>query len=46
MCLNGHTLLHIPDLHTSWFSSPRWLYLDTSWACLFTGSNEPKAKTN
>lgn len=46
MCLGGHTLLHVPGLPTSWFSTQRWLYLDTSWEFLFAGAgagieNEP-----
>jgi MacB-like protein len=38
ICADGHTLLHIPGLPTSWFSTQRWLYLDTSWGFLFAGS--------
>jgi hypothetical protein len=38
MCMGGHALLHVPSLPTSWFSSQRWLYLDTSWDFLFAGS--------
>jgi hypothetical protein len=38
MCMGGHTLLHVPSLPTSWFSSQRWLYLDTSWDFLFVDS--------
>jgi hypothetical protein len=38
MCMGGHTLLHVPALPTSWFSTQRWLYLDTSWQFLFAGS--------
>ncbi len=38
ICAEGHTLLHIPGLPTSWFSTQRWLYLDTSWNFLFAGS--------
>jgi hypothetical protein len=38
MCRGGHTLLHVPGLPTSWFSTQRWLYLDTSWAFLFSAS--------
>ena len=38
MCMGGHTLLHVPSLPTSWFSTQRWLYLDTSWGFLFAGS--------
>jgi len=34
-CAGGHTLLEIPDLPTSWFYSPRWVYLDSSWNFLF-----------
>jgi hypothetical protein len=37
ICAGGHTLLHIPGLPTSWFSTQRWLYLDTSWDSLFAG---------
>jgi len=29
ICVSGHTMLQIPDLPTSWFSTQRWLYLDT-----------------
>ena len=41
MCMGGHTLLHVPSLPTSWFSSQRWLYLDTSWEFLFASSTRP-----
>jgi hypothetical protein len=41
MCMGGHTLLHVPSLPTSWFSTQRWLYLDTSWDFLFAGSTRP-----
>lgn len=34
-CAGGHTLLEVPDLPTSWFYSPRWVYLDSSWNFLF-----------
>jgi hypothetical protein len=33
--MDGHTLLHVPGLPTSWFGTQRWLYLDTSWGFLF-----------
>jgi hypothetical protein len=36
--MGGHTLLHVPGLPTSWFSTQRWLYLDTSWGFLFAAS--------
>jgi hypothetical protein len=39
MCTGGHTLLHVPALPTSWFSTQRWIYLDTSWKVLFPGTN-------
>lgn len=35
ICTGGHALLHVPSLPTSWFSSQRWMYLDTSWDFLF-----------
>lgn len=38
MCMDGHTLLHVPGMPTSWFGTQRWLYLDTSWEFLFAGS--------
>ena len=37
MCMDGHTLLHVPGMPTSWFGAQRWLYLDTSWDFLFAG---------
>ena len=37
ICTDGHTLLHIPGLPTSWFSAQRWMYLDSSWDFLFAG---------
>ena len=38
MCMSGHTLLHVPCVPTSWFSTQRWLYLDPSWRFLFASS--------
>jgi hypothetical protein len=35
-CMGGHTMLHVPGLPTSWFSSQRWVYLDPSWQFLFS----------
>jgi len=35
MCTGGHTLLHVPALPTSWFSTQRWMFLDPSWKFLF-----------
>jgi hypothetical protein len=37
MCAGGHTLLHVPSLPTSWFSTQRWMFLDSSWDFLFAG---------
>jgi hypothetical protein len=37
MCMGGHSLLHVPSLPTSWFSSQRWMFLDPSWDFLFAG---------
>jgi hypothetical protein len=36
ICAEGHGLLHIPEIPTSWFSTQRWLYLDPSWRSLFS----------
>ena len=38
ICTGGHTLLHVPSLPTSWFSTQRWMFLDPSWKFLFAGS--------
>jgi hypothetical protein len=38
ICMDGHTLLHVPAMPTSWFSDQRWLYLDSSWQFLFADS--------
>lgn len=43
MCSSGHTLLHVPGLPTSWFSTQRWLYLDGSWEFLFAGTQASSA---
>jgi hypothetical protein len=42
-CDRGHGLLHIPELATSWFSTQRWLCLDSSWLCLFAETRSPSA---
>jgi hypothetical protein len=39
VCERGHTLLHIPETRTSWFSSQRWVCLDGSWQFLFARPN-------
>ena len=36
ICSEGHGLLHVPELPTSWFATQRWLYLDPSWEVLFS----------
>jgi hypothetical protein len=43
MCGQGHGLLHIPEMATSWFSTQRWLYLDPSWKGLFPEAYLPSA---
>lgn len=35
VCMDGHSLLHVPALPTSWFSTQRWMFLDPSWKFLF-----------
>jgi hypothetical protein len=39
ICAGGHGLLHVPEMPTSWFSTQRWLYLDSSWDVLFPEAN-------
>lgn len=39
ICVGGHGLLHVPEMPTSWFSTQRWLYLDSSWDVLFPEAN-------
>ena len=43
ICENGHGLLHIPEMATSWFSTQRWLSLDPSWKALFPETSLPSA---
>jgi hypothetical protein len=43
ICADGHGLLHIPELPTSWFDTQRWLYLDASWGSLFSDACLPSA---
>jgi hypothetical protein len=38
ICSDGHGLLHVPELPTSWFGTQRWLYLDSSWNSVFLGN--------
>ncbi len=38
VCTDGHGLLHVPEIETSWFAEPRWLMLDPSWKALFPRS--------
>jgi hypothetical protein len=40
-CARGHGLLHIPEMPTSWFSTQRWLCLDSSWRSLFPEGCSP-----
>jgi hypothetical protein len=35
VCERGHTLLHVPEIPTSWFGAQRWVCLDESWQFLF-----------
>jgi hypothetical protein len=35
VCERGHTLLHIPEIPTSWFRCQQWVCLDRSWQFLF-----------
>lgn len=39
VCERGHTLLHIPEIPTSWFDTQRWVCLDRSWQFLFARPN-------
>jgi hypothetical protein len=36
LCASGHGFLHIPEHPTSWFSTQRWLSIDSSWTSHFT----------
>jgi hypothetical protein len=40
-CARGHGFMHIPELPTSWFSTQRWLCLDSSWRSLFPEGCSP-----
>jgi hypothetical protein len=43
MCDQGHGLLHVPEMATTWFSTQRWLSLDPSWKGLFPQPYLPSA---
>jgi hypothetical protein len=36
VCSQGHGLVHVPDMPTTWFPAPRWVALDASWSELFS----------
>ena len=36
VCEQGHGLMHVPDMPTTWFPAPRWVVLDASWSELFS----------
>lgn len=35
VCSDGHGLLHIPEMSSSWFEFEQWVHLDESWKPLF-----------
>ncbi len=37
MCLNGHGLLHVPEIPSRGYRAEGWLSLDASWRSLFSG---------
>jgi hypothetical protein len=43
ICDQGHGLLHVPEMATTWFSTQRWLSLDPSWKGLFPEPCLPSA---
>ncbi|MFN0164870.1 MAG: hypothetical protein ACKV22_00445 [Bryobacteraceae bacterium] len=44
MCVEGHGLLHVPEIQASGYSQQRWLYLDPSWGSLFSRTAETRSK--
>ncbi len=38
ICVDGHGLLHVPEMPTCWFPTQRWTNLDASWSSLFISS--------
>jgi hypothetical protein len=37
VCSDGHGLLHVPEMQSSWLEVERWVNLDESWKPLFEG---------
>jgi hypothetical protein len=37
VCSDGHGLLHVPEMNSSWLDDERWVHLDESWKPLFEG---------
>jgi hypothetical protein len=35
VCSQGHGLVYVPDMPTTWFPAPRWVAMDASWSGLF-----------
>ncbi len=46
ICGVGHGMLHIPEIPTSWCSTQRWFYLDSSWSSLFSDTYLAPAGTS
>jgi hypothetical protein len=37
ICSDGHGLLHVPEMQSSWLEVEQWVQLDESWKTLFEG---------
>jgi hypothetical protein len=35
VCMDGHGMLHVPEMNASWNEPERWTALDESWVGLF-----------
>jgi hypothetical protein len=39
VCSDGHGLLHVPEMQSSWLEVEQWVQLDESWKSLFEGDH-------
>ena len=46
VCSDGHGLLHVPEMNSSWLDDEQWVHLDESWKPLFEPDKRaPTART-
>jgi hypothetical protein len=44
VCSDGHGLLHVPEMKSSWLEFEQWIHLDESWQALFKEHSAVKTR--